>query len=40
MIINSGIIEVVYNANYPLGETSLDLLREVGIKVRHVSEAP
>jgi dCMP deaminase len=34
MIINSGISEVVYNADYPLGEISLDLLREAGVKVR------
>jgi len=37
MIINSGISEVVYNADYPLGEISLDLLREAGVKVRKVS---
>jgi len=34
MIINAGIAEVVYNAHYPLGETALELLREVGVKVR------
>jgi dCMP deaminase len=37
MIINSGIAEVVYNADYPLGEISLDLLREAGVKVRQAS---
>jgi len=37
MIINSGIVEVVYNADYPLGEISLDLLREAGVKVRQVT---
>jgi deoxycytidylate deaminase len=37
MIINSGIVEVVYNADYPLGEISLDLLREAGVKVRQAS---
>jgi len=37
MIINSGIVEVVYNAKYPLGEISLDLLREAGVKVRQAS---
>ena len=37
MIINSGITEVVYNASYPLGEISLDLLREAGVKVRQVT---
>jgi dCMP deaminase len=37
MIINSGIVEVVYNAKYPLGDISLDLLREAGVKVRQAS---
>ena len=37
MIINSGIGEVIYNAKYPLGEISLDLLREAGVKVRQAS---
>jgi deoxycytidylate deaminase len=36
MIINSGVAEVVYNADYPVGEVSLGLLRESGIKVRQV----
>ena len=36
MIINAGLAEVVYNASYPLGETSLDLLREAGVKVRQI----
>jgi dCMP deaminase len=36
MIINSGIVEVVYNQDYPLGEVSLSLLREAGVKVRQV----
>lgn len=36
MTINAGIIEVVYNANYPLGEASLALLREAGVKVRQL----
>jgi dCMP deaminase len=36
MIINSGLEEVVYNADYPLGEVALDLLREAGVKVRQV----
>jgi dCMP deaminase len=34
MIINAGLREVVYCNDYPLGETSRDLLREAGIKVR------
>jgi deoxycytidylate deaminase len=37
MIINSGIAEVVYNARYPLGDVALDLLREAGVKLRHVA---
>ena len=36
MIINSGIKEVVYNANYPLGEMPLKLLKEAGIAARQV----
>ena len=34
MIINAGIAEVVYNHDYPLGETSLKLLRDAGVSVR------
>jgi dCMP deaminase len=37
MIINSGIAEVVYNADYPMGDVSLGLLREAGVKVRQVA---
>jgi dCMP deaminase len=36
MIINAGIEEVAYNASYPLGDVSLALLREAGVKVRQV----
>lgn len=36
MIINAGIAEVVYNADYPLGDVSLALLREAGVKVRQI----
>jgi deoxycytidylate deaminase len=36
MIINSGMSEVIYNAEYPLGDVPLALLREAGIKVRQV----
>jgi len=39
MIINSGINEVVYSADYPLGDVSLRLLREAGVKVRQLSPA-
>ena len=34
LIINAGLVEVVYNTHYPLGEMSLALLREAGVKVR------
>ena len=37
MIINAGIVEVIYNADYPLGGTALELLREAGVKVRRVA---
>jgi len=36
MIINAGLEEVAYNASYPLGDVSLALLREAGVKVRQV----
>jgi len=39
MIINSGIVEVVYSKAYVIEETPLKLLNEVGIKVRQL-EAP
>jgi len=34
MIVNSGIVEVVYNTDYPMGETALKLLKEAGVQVR------
>ncbi len=34
MIINSGLKEVVYNVDYPLGGTALNLLKEAGVRVR------
>lgn len=34
MIINAGIKEVVYNIDYPLNDTALDLYKEVSIKLR------
>jgi dCMP deaminase len=34
MIINAGIVEVVYNHEYPLSGTALALLKEAGVKVR------
>lgn len=36
LVINAGLVEVVYNTEYPLGETALSLLREAGVKVRQV----
>jgi dCMP deaminase len=36
MIINSGLSEVVYNSGYPLGDRSLELLQEAGVKLRKV----
>jgi dCMP deaminase len=36
LIINAGLLEVIYNSSYPLGDTSLALLREAGIKVRQL----
>ena len=35
MIINAGIEEVVYSAEYPLGDTALELLRDAGVKLRN-----
>lgn len=34
MIINAGIHEVVYNQQYPMGEVSLQLLKEAGVSTR------
>jgi len=36
MIINAGLVEVVYQSAYPLGETSLSLLAEAGIDARQI----
>jgi len=36
MIINSGLHEVIFNMDYPLGETSMRLLKEAGVKARKV----
>ena len=38
MIINAGLAEVVYDASYPLGERSLALLDEAGVRVRQVEQ--
>ena len=34
MIINGGISEVVYNADYPLNKTAMRLLKEAGVLVK------
>jgi dCMP deaminase len=39
MIINAGLAEVVYSAEYPLGDVSLRLLREAGVKARQLPVA-
>lgn len=36
MVINSGIVEVVYNQHYSIAEGPLDLLKRAGIKVRSI----
>lgn len=37
MILNSGIAEVVFNAQYPMGEDSIRLLTDAGILIRQAS---
>jgi len=37
MIINSGIQEVVYQATYPLSDTSFKLLQQAGVAIRQLS---
>ena len=39
MIINAGIAEVVFYADYPMGDLSLSLMREAGVKVRRLGDA-
>jgi dCMP deaminase len=34
MIINAGIVEVIYNVDYPLADTAKSLLKEAGIRLR------
>ncbi|MBR7156296.1 MAG: cytidine/deoxycytidylate deaminase family protein [Lentisphaeria bacterium] len=38
MIINAGIVEVVYHARYSIDDVSLKLLNDAGIKVRRIQE--
>ncbi len=37
MIINSGLKEVIYNIDYPLGEVSLQLLKEAGVMIKKLA---
>ena len=37
MIINAGIVEVVYHSRYSIDDVSMRLLREAGVKVRSVN---
>jgi dCMP deaminase len=37
MIINAGLAEVVFQSEYPLGQVSLDLLAEAGVKIRQIA---
>ncbi len=37
MIINAGLDEVVYDSHFPLGEVSIALFREAGVKIRQSS---
>lgn len=34
MIINAGVVEVVYNEKYPIADNAMKLLREAGVKLR------
>ncbi|MFH1094896.1 MAG: deaminase [Candidatus Micrarchaeota archaeon] len=36
MILNAGLVEVVYSDAYPLGETPMRLLSEAGVLLRHI----
>jgi dCMP deaminase len=38
MILNSGISEVVYYANYSMDATSLNLIKEAGIQIRQIAQ--
>ena len=38
MIINAGIVEVVYHQHYTIDDVSMDLLHEAGVAVRSVNE--
>ena len=36
MIINAGLAEVIFQSEYPLGQVSLDLLTEAGVRLRQI----
>ncbi|MAG17900.1 MAG: hypothetical protein CL944_00290 [Candidatus Diapherotrites archaeon] len=36
MIINAGIKKVIYNAEYPLGDTALEMLKEAGVELEKI----
>ena len=36
MIINAGIVEVIYNADYPLNETATQMLKDAGVSLRKI----
>ena len=38
MIINAGIVEVVYHEHYTIDDVSTALLKEAGVKIRAVDE--
>ena len=38
MIINAGIVEVVYHDRYTIDDVSMKLLQEAGVKVRHLED--
>ena len=40
MIINSGIVEVVYQERYSIDDVSMKLLQQAGVKVRALQEEP
>ena len=40
MIINAGIHEVVFSADYPLGDVSMRLMKEAGVVVRQIEPNP
>ena len=37
MIINAGIVKVIYNAEYPLGEKAIGMLKEAGVELKKLN---